>query len=215
MNDKQSVRMRAQRPMLIAAIVALVGTASYLAYWRHELSVEASSAAPSDPAGSLQRTPPFDVSNAIIPQSEILPGGPPKDGIPSLTSPLFVSRADAKFMDDEDRVIGVSRGNEAKAYPLKIMDWHEAVNDTVDGLPMAVTYCPLCDSAAVFDRRLPDRIFELGVSGWLYNSNVLLYDRGAAEGESLWSQLMRKSVSGPAVQQRLQPLPLELTTWSD
>jgi hypothetical protein len=111
--------------------------------------------------------------------------------------------------------VGVVFGKTAKAYPLKILDYHEAVNDRGGDVPFAVTYCPLCDSAAVFDRRTNDGVIEFGISGLLYNSNVLLYDRRKDGKQSLWSQMMTNSVAGPRVGKSLQTLPLELTTWAD
>lgn len=89
------------------------------------------------------------------------------------------------------------------------------MNDRLAGIPLAVTYCPLCDSAAVFDRRIGDREVEFGISGLLYNSNVLLYDRGSEGEESLWSQMMAESVTGPHVGNKLRTLPVEVTTWED
>jgi hypothetical protein len=120
----------------------------------------------------------------------------------------------ADYLGQDDRVIGVARGQEARAYPLKILDYHEIVNDRVNDEPVAVTYCPLCDSAAVFDRRTPLGEREFGVSGLLYNSNVLMYDR-SGQAESLWSQIKAEGVSGPGAQSKLKALPVELTTWGD
>ena len=109
---------------------------------------------------------------------------------------------------------GVVIDDQARAYPLKILNHHEIVNDKLGDVPIAVTYCPLCDSVAVFDRRVGERTVEFGVSGLLYNSNVLMYDRGG-QPESLWSQVGAMGVSGPAARQTLKTLPVELTTWRD
>lgn len=163
---------------------------------------------------ALQRQPAFDLSTTVIPASEIHAGGPPKDGIPALTNPKFVTADNATYLQSDDRVIGLLASGEARAYPLKILDHHEIVNDRIGNLSVAVTYCPLCDSCAVFDRRTPLGERDFGVSGLLYNSNVLMYDRGG-EPESLWSQVMTKGVSGPAASKSLKALPLELTTWKD
>ncbi len=156
----------------------------------------------------------FDLSAAIVPRREILAGGPPKDGIPAILKPKIVAGEKAVYLGPNDRVIGVVQGNDARAYPLKILNFHEIVNDRLGNVPVAVTYCPLCDSAAVFDRRTPVGEREFGVSGLLYNSNVLMYDRSQGT-ESLWSQVMAAGISGPGVKKRLAPLPLELTTWSE
>ncbi len=156
--------------------------------------------------------PPFDLTTVTIDPNEILPGGPPKDGIPALTEPNFCSADKAAFLADNDRIIGVVLNNEPRAYPLFILNYHEIVNDRVDNVPLAVTYCPLCDSAVVFDRRTPLGERQFGVSGLLYNSNLLMYDRGG-QAESLWSQMMTQGVSGPGARVQLQTLPVELTTW--
>src|SRR6056297_3625925 len=158
----------------------------------------------------------FDLRNATIPRDAIRAGGPPKDGIPALTNPTFVGVDEADYLSPTDRVVGVSFDSEARAYPIRILNYHEIVNDQIGDIHFAVTYCPLCDSAAVFDRRTPLGEREFGVSGLLYNSNVLMYDRAApVESQSLWSQVKVTGVSGPGADKRLTTLPLELTTWAD
>lgn len=164
--------------------------------------------------------PAFDLRNAIIPKNEIRSGGPPKDGIPALTNPAVIRARDAAYLNATDRVAGVAIGEEARAYPLKILNYHEVVNDRLGAVPIAVTYCPLCDSVVVFDRRdqpaggARGGVLEFGVSGLLYNSNVLTYDRGGRP-ESLWSQLAAQGVSGPGAKRDLKTLPVELTSWQD
>lgn len=160
------------------------------------------------------REPAFDLSGLTVPAAEIRSGGPPKDGIPALTNPTMIASVDATYLRPSDRVIGVVADSQARAYPLKILNYHEIVNDRIGQLPIAVTYCPLCDSAAVYDRRTPLGEREFGVSGLLYNSNVLMFDRGG-QPESLWSQVKTKGISGPAADKSLRSLPLELTTWKD
>ena len=157
---------------------------------------------------------PFDLSKATVPVEEIHSGGPPKDGIPALSKPRLIAAKAATYLAAGDRVIGVAIEGEARAYPIRILNYHEIVNDVLSGKPIAVTYCPLCDSAAVFDRETPRGLREFGVSGLLYNSNVLMYDRDE-KAESLWSQLQTEAVAGVQVHNRLKLLPLELTTWSD
>lgn len=157
---------------------------------------------------------PFDLSNATVPREEIHSGGPPKDGIPALTTPKFITADQAGYLQPEDRIIGVIINEKARAYPLRILNYHEIVNDTLAETPIAVTYCPLCDSAAVFDRRTPVGEREFGVSGLLYNSNVLMYDR-KGQPESLWSQVKTQGISGTGADKPLKALPLELTTWND
>jgi len=160
-----------------------------------------------------QRQPPsFDLRDLSIPAAEIRGGGPPKDGIPAITSPQTVAAADARFLKANDRVVGVDLNGQARAYPISILTQHEIVNDKLGETPIAVTYCPLCDSVIVFDRKTEIGVKEFGVSGLLYNSNVLMYDR--SEKESLWSQMKMEGVSGPAKGIKLQTLPMELTNWN-
>jgi hypothetical protein len=164
--------------------------------------------------GDHRAAPSFDVANSLVPREKIFAGGPPKDGIPALTEPRMVAAEEAIYLSGRDRVIGVMQGEESRAYPLKILNYHEIINDRLGSVPIAITYCPLCDSAAVFDRRFDNKEREFGVSGLLYNSNVLMYDRSPGV-ESLWSQLMGKGIAGPAAQKSLITLPLELTSWTE
>ena len=152
----------------------------------------------------------FDLSNASIDKTEILSGGPGRDGIPSIDNPEFIPINEVDFLLDEDMVIGFVRGDIARAYPLRILVWHEIVNDSIDDDTIAVTYCPLCGTAMVFDRNISGKTRTFGVSGLLYRSDVLMYDR---ETESLWSQLGMRAVSGPSVGKKLRWLPSEQLTW--
>jgi len=199
------------RALIRCVFIALVATGLIVWWTYHETSCLVTEAA----SQQFSTSSTFDLSNSRIPPNEIRHGGPAKDGIPSLTAPKFLDLAQADFLKPEDRVIGVVVAGVARAYPLRILDWHEAVNDRVSDVPIAVTYCPLCDSAAVFDRRSDSEELEFGISGLLYNSNVLLYDRQRDGRESLWSQMMAQAVSGPRAGQKLISLPCELTTWSD
>lgn len=152
----------------------------------------------------------FDVSHASIPKDEILRGGPPRDGIPAIDNPKFLSVSNVDFLGNGAQVVGFIENGEARAYPLRILVWHEIVNDTVGGRPIAVTYCPLCGTCMVFDRRDGEEVMTFGVSGLLYNSDMLMYDR---ESESLWSQLHMESVAGPKVGQKLHWLASEQMSW--
>lgn len=153
----------------------------------------------------------FDVSNATIPVDEILSGGPPRDGIPSIDDPEFIAPATADYMLPADEVLSMTIGEEARAYPLRILVWHEIVNDELAGKPIAVTYCPLCGTAMVFSRSIGGRTLDFGVSGLLYQSDVLMYDRQTG---SLWSQLGMAAVAGPLVDTKLNWLPAEQLTWA-
>lgn len=151
----------------------------------------------------------FDVSNTSIPLKEILHGGPPKDGIPAINSPLFL-KANQQKLNDSDRVIGIYRNGIAKAYPIRILNWHEIVNDQFNNEKVVISYCPLCGTGIAFLANIDKQDYEFGVSGLLYNSDVLLYDR---QTESLWSQIIGAAISGKLKGQRLQQMPLQHTSW--
>ncbi len=153
----------------------------------------------------------FDVSNRSVPRHEMRSGGPGRDGIPSIDAPRFVSVSEADYMQDEDLVLSVTRGGETRVYPFRILVWHEIVNDRIGDEAFMVTYCPLCETAMVFDRTVDRKLLEFGVSGLLYQSDVLMYDR---ETESLWSQLGMEAVSGPMRGRTLTWLPAQQMTWA-
>jgi hypothetical protein len=132
--------------------------------------------------------------------------------IPALDHPRFVSSESATFLQPGDRVVGIRLNSAARAYPIKILNYHEIVNDSIGGEPVVVTYCPLCGSGMAFSSGIDGRTFTFGVSGLLYNSDVLLYDR---QTESLWSQLGRQAVTGSMKGKVLETLPVTHTTWRD
>jgi len=151
----------------------------------------------------------FDLSQAIVPTDNLVASGVPRDGIPALDEPEFIKPAKARFLRDRDRVLGISLGGEQRAYPLEILNHHEVVNDTIAGRAVVVTYCPLCATGIAFDvTGQPWQTF--GVSGLLYNSDVLLYDRQTG---SLWSQMLAKAISGPAAGYKLHAIPVTHTRW--
>lgn len=154
----------------------------------------------------------FDLQASLVPANEILRGGPPRDGIPALDRPRFVKAEDASFLEPEDRVLGIRVKGVARAYPIKILNYHEIVNDRPGGEAVVVTYCPLCGSGMAFAAEVDGSILTFGVSGLLYNSDVLLFDR---QTESLWSQLSRQAVTGALKGEILQSLPVTHTTWRD
>ncbi|MBI4383735.1 MAG: DUF3179 domain-containing protein [Nitrospinae bacterium] len=156
----------------------------------------------------------FDLRDPRVPLEEIRGGGPPKDGIPALTDPAFVSSetAEREFLKKTDRVLGLVLNGQARAYPVKILNWHEIVNDTIGGKPVVVTFCPLCGTGMVFDGEIDRRKFTFGVSGLLYQSDLLMYDR---QTESLWSQIMGQAVTGSKSGTKLKLLPSAQTTWSE
>lgn len=135
----------------------------------------------------------FQLDNAVIDVEQIRRGGPMPDGIPSIDKPRFTAARRVNYLQDSDMVIGYTANNVTRAYPLRILIWHEIVNDTVGGRPVAIVYCPLCGTAMVFDRTYGKETLTFGVSGLLYQSDVLMFDR---ETKSLWSQLGIHSVAG-------------------
>lgn len=154
----------------------------------------------------------FDLRDALIPSQEIFHGGPGKDGIPAIDEPRFERVNDANWLNDDDRVMGISLSGTHKAYPLRILNWHEIVNDQIGGRPVVVSYCPLCGSGLIMSARADGLDLKFGVSGLLYKSDMLLYDR---KTESLWSQMMKQAVSGDLQGTKLSLLTSQNTTWKD
>jgi len=170
----------------------------------------------------------YDLSNLSVDRGKLHPIAV-KGAQPAMENPAFLSPAEARDrmygnyvrkIVTSELVLGVAINGEAKAYPLRMLNWHEVINDTVGGVPVAVTWSPLTQSAAVFDRRVDDRTLRFGYSGLLYNGNLVMYDErddpaGPSAGESLWSQLHMRAISGPLAGRALRLLPAELTDWRD
>lgn len=152
----------------------------------------------------------FNLDRLTVPAEQILSGGPGKDGIPAILNPRFVEGNKANFMKSHDVILGLTMDGHSRAYPIKILNWHEIVNDKIDDRKFIVTYCPLCGSGMAFLARVDNRTLTFGVSGLLYNSDVLLYDH---QSESLWSQIRGQAISGKAAGQTLTQYPLTLTRW--
>ncbi|MEM7656398.1 MAG: DUF3179 domain-containing protein [Bacteroidota bacterium] len=163
---------------------------------------------------ACQETPPTPGPNEwAIPISEVRDGGPGKDGIPSIDEPEFVSIADAStFLLDSDLVVGVKQGDTYRAYPHIMLDWHEIVNDELDDAYWSVVYCPLTGSATGWDRELDGNITTFGVSGLLYNTNIIPYDR---ESDSNWSQMIQEAVNGSRLGQKPNTFQVFETTWGE
>lgn len=138
-------------------------------------------------------------------------GCPARDCIPSIDNPKFVAAADATHVADDDIVIAIAFGNEFRAYPAQILDHHEIVNDTIAGEPIAITWCPLCGSAVGVRRTVGGAITEFGVSGVLYNSDLVFYDR---KTETLWDQVEAEGIVGPLTGETLDLVPVTMTRWS-
>lgn len=154
-----------------------------------------------------------DFSRHSVPYTEIFSGGVPRDGIPPLDRPSFTTVAQADgWLEAREPVIAFELNGEAKAYPLQILTWHEIANDTVGGVPVVATFCPLCNSAIVFDRRLDGKVYDFGVSGNLRNSDLIMWDR---QTESWWQQLTGEAIVGELTGQRLALLPAAIVAWED
>lgn len=171
--------------------------------------------------GQTPATYGFDLSACRLPHGQIVAGGMPRDGVPAMTNPGTIAPGEAeqgRLLKSNDRVVGVVVNGEARAYPVSILNWHEIVNDLVGGVAIAVTYSPLCDSVVVFERDVEGRRLEFRVSGLLWNSNLLMYDRQPdGRRESLWSQLLFRAVAGPAAEAgtTLRRIPCALAPWHD
>ena len=151
---------------------------------------------------------------SIVPLDQVVSGGPPPDGIPSIDKPKFISVQETdKFLRDSDLVLDLRIKNDIRAYPLQILVWHEIVNDRVGGVPVAVTYCPLCFTNQVFNSTLPDKtVVKFGTSGKLYNSNLVMYDRTS---KSLWSQALAEGIVGKYAGTKLGRIPFDVANWKD
>lgn len=156
--------------------------------------------------------PKTDFAIKSIPFSEILSGGPPRDGIPSIDDPVFQRIADIDHLEATEAVIGLIVNGEARAYPLQILMWHEIVNDVIGGVPVAVTYCPLCNSAVVFDRRFDGQVLSFGTTGKLRKSDLVMYDR---ESETWWQQFLGEGLIGKYTGETLKTIPARLESFEN
>ncbi len=154
-----------------------------------------------------------DFSKRSVPYNEIFSGGVPRDGIPPIDEPRFVDVENANgWLEEKEPVIALEIEGEAKAYPLQILTWHEIVNDSLGGVPVAVTFCPLCNSGIVFDRRLDGEVYDFGVSGNLRNSDLIMWDR---QTQSWWQQLTGEAIVGQLTGAQLDILPASIVAWQD
>ena len=162
------------------------------------------------PAQWKSEWPKTDFSNTSVDLSEILSGGPPKDGIPSIDDPSFIPVVQAKQYADTEPVIGLSINGDARAYPLQILMWHEIVNDSIGGVPVTVTYCPLCNSSIVFERELDGVVLDFGTTGKLRNSDLVMYDR---QTESWWQQFLGQGIVGSMTGKVLKVIPSRMESF--
>ena len=154
-----------------------------------------------------------DFSYHTVPYSEFLSGGPPRDGIRPLDNPTFVAVEQAdEWLSDLEPVISFEINGDQRAYPLQVLIWHEVVNDEVGGVPVTVTFCPLCNSAIVFERTVNGLVLDFGTSGNLRNSDLVMWDR---QTESWWQQLTGEALVGVMAGTKLKFLPAAIVSWRD
>jgi hypothetical protein len=154
-----------------------------------------------------------DFTRRTVPLDEISSGGPPRDGIPPIDRPRFdsVTQADG-WLKPQEPVVHLAVAGDARAYPLQILIWHEIVNDDVGGAPVVVTFCPLCNTAIAFDRRLEGRLLDFGTTGNLRHSDLVMWDR---QTESWWQQITGEAIVGELAGARLRPLPAAIVSWDE
>jgi hypothetical protein len=186
-------------------------------------AVESSTASAVAPSGGLlppESPPPgaerefsTDFSRHTVSYREVFSGGPPKDGIPAIDAPQFVAVAEAdEWLGPQEPVVLVQVDDDARAYPLQILTWHEIVNDTVGGLPLTITFCPLCNTAIAFERTLDGRVLDFGTTGRLRFSNLIMYDR---QTESWWQQAGGDAIAGQLAGSQLTFYPATIIAWDE
>ena len=184
-----------KRIALALGLSLVMGTASASPeFWQHEW-----------PKTDFEKT---TVENWV----EIMSGGPPKDGIPALSNPKFRKASKETRIGGTEPVITVEINGDARAYPVRYLTWHEIANDVVGGVPIAVTFCPLCNSGITFDRRVKQGTLTFGVSGKLRNSDMLMYDR---ETETWWQQAIGEAIVGDLLGTELVQLPTWMESWGE
>lgn len=154
-----------------------------------------------------------DFSKHTVPYTEILSGGPPKDGIPAIDNPKYVSVSEAdEWLDENEPVIIITVEDEARAYPIQILMWHEIVNDTLGGKPLIVTFCPLCNTAIAFERMVNGQVYDFGTTGRLRFSNLIMYDR---QTETWWQQATGDAIAGELTGTELTYYPALIIAWGE
>lgn len=184
-----------------------------LRYFAAALLTCAAAPAYADPQQWAREWPQTDFTRSAIDFVDVISGGPPKDGIPAIWNPAHINAAEETRLDDREPVMTYEHpGAPARAYPIRYLMWHEIVNDVVDGLPIAVTFCPLCNSAMIFDARIDGVAHTFGVSGKLRHSDMIMYDR---ETESWWQQALGEAVVGAHTGAELVHLSGWMESWAD
>lgn len=201
-----------RRAFAAGVVFGLLATACAAGGEPEALSFDRPGVLPSGPSALTDR----DNRDLLAPRVDLealVSEGPPPDGIPAIDAPKFRSIEDAELsLDETEPVIVLDIGGDARAYPVEIMMWHEIVNDVVGGVPVAVTYCPLCNSAVAYERTINDVPVTFGTSGELYASALVMYDRAT---ESLWTHFDGRAIAGVLTGHRLDPVPSPLLAWSE
>jgi Protein of unknown function (DUF3179) len=208
------------RPLFVGGLaLAVVGAVLAAALAPRERPSQAARTEPSAPSrpdrlnemrGDLGELPP---GPATVDTDLIVPGGPPPDGIPPIDDPTFVDPAGVRWLVAQEPVLSVELNGGAKAYPIRILMWHEIVNDSIGGVPVTITYCPLCNTGVAFRRpRVDGRLLDFGTSGRLFHSNLVMYDRQTG---TYWSQATLEAIVGPLAGRRLEFLPAQIVSWGD
>ena len=185
-------------------------TSSFMGYWFSWGSFFQGAEIYNESSVLSQKDRVYLNGNWLIPSNEVFNGGPGKDGIPALQNPEFEKRNDIAYLNDEDLILGLVVGSEARAYPHKILDWHEIINDEIQGRDIVISYCPLTGTGIGWDQSFHGKSSTFGVSGLLYNSNLLPYDR---ETDSYWSQIRLDCVKGSRKGEKIETIQLIETTW--
>jgi Protein of unknown function (DUF3179) len=204
---------RSMKSALLALVlaVAVAGCASDHSNRKSEVSASTNAPLSRVELEQLSAGWKTDFGRHSVPLRQFQSGGPGKDGIPALDRPRFVGVAEASFLRSREPVIALTVAGRARAYPLQILTWHEIVNDVVAGVSVAVTFCPLCNTAIAFDRRVDGRTLSFGTTGNLRNSDLVMYDR---QTESWWQQFGGEGVVGRYAGTRLRVLPARIVAWA-
>lgn len=150
---------------------------------------------------------PSDISDGLV------RGGPPPEGIPAIDQPKFIEREEAnEWLEPNEPVIWVEVDGVARAYPLQILMWHEIVNDTINGVPVTVTFCPLCNSSFSFKREVKDQLLDFGTTGYLYQGALLMYDR---QTKTLWAHFGGEALDGTLEGEELEIIPSSIVSWNE
>jgi hypothetical protein len=169
--------------------------------------------AQSQPADGQPIRATEDGTRYLVHPSRIQSGGPPKDGIPSIDEPRFVTVGDADaWIGDDELVLGIIYKGVKRVYPLQILVWHEIVNDTIAGDPLLITYCPLCGTGIAYHRTIDGQAVEFGTTGRLFNSNLVMYDRAT---DTWWTQIDGKAIVGELTGRELTEVSIDTVTWGE